>query len=202
MCDRLEPVWTNAYKPLRRLMHFSRVSSIGARVITPFVVLLLAHVGLANDACFQGVTVDAPGTVHQLWLVSTRGASSCPRLDQTSRLRYWRCDPDCNWSSSSVSEMLGSDDPATTTLIYVHENRVSEAESFRRASKGISATIEVCSSRKTFPANRGILAVGPHWSPSTPRCPDQGSTKRSARSLFGLVAGSDPSGCAGHLIWL
>jgi hypothetical protein len=116
-------------------MNLSPVSSIGARVITTFLILLLVHVGFANDGFCQPVTLDASGTKHQLWLVSTRGASSCPRLDQTSRLQYWRCDPDHKWRNSSIGEVLASDQPETTTLIYVHENRVSETELFRRAPK-------------------------------------------------------------------
>jgi hypothetical protein len=131
-------------------MNLSLVSSISARVITTFLILLLAHVGFADDASFQSVTLDAPSTKHQLWLVSTRHASSCPRLEQTSRLQYWRCDPDCNWRNSSISEVLASDDPETTTLIYVHENRVSEAEFFRRAPIVLQQLSNVSPAGKRF----------------------------------------------------
>jgi hypothetical protein len=131
-------------------MHFSRLSFIVARVITSFVVLLLAQVGFAGDGSFQHVAVDAPGTTHQLWLLSTRSASSCPRLDQTGRLRYWRCDADYQWRNSSLSEVLGSDDPETTTLIYVHENRVSEAESFDRARVVFRQLSKVAPAEKRF----------------------------------------------------
>jgi hypothetical protein len=114
-------------------MSLSTVSSLVARFISCVIIFLIANVGLANDQAFQDVTFDSPGGKHQLWLVSTRNASSCPSVDQTRHIRYWRCDLSCQWRSSNLSEVLGSDDPRMTTLIYVHENRVTEAEAFQRA---------------------------------------------------------------------
>ncbi len=131
-------------------MNLSPISSFGARVVTAFVLLLLAEVGFANDGSFRPVTLDAPGTEHQMWLVSTRCASSCPRLDQTSRLQYWRCDPDDKWRISSIGEVLASDDPETTTLIYVHENRVSEKELFRRVPIVFQQLSKVAPAGKRF----------------------------------------------------
>jgi hypothetical protein len=131
-------------------MHFSRLSFIVTCLTTTFAILTLAHVANAGDGSLQHVAVDTPGTTHQLWLVSTRRASSCPRLDQTSRLQYWRCDPDCQWSDSSLGEMLGSDDPEETTLIYVHENRVSESESFDRARVVFRQLVNVAPAEKRF----------------------------------------------------
>ena len=116
-------------------MNSSLFLSAGTRVITTVVIVLFASVGFADEGSCQGVPGEAPGEKHQLWLVNTRNASGCPSLQQTSRLRFWRCDPDYQWRNSSVNEVLAADDPETTTLIYVHENRVSEAESFRRAVK-------------------------------------------------------------------
>jgi hypothetical protein len=131
-------------------MHSSLVLSHVARVITTVVILLLARAGFANEGSRQPVPCDAPGAKHQLWLINTRYASSCPSLEQTSCLRYWRCDPDYQWRDSSVNEVLASDDPDTTTLIYVHENRVSEAESFHRAVKVFQQLSEFAPPEKRF----------------------------------------------------
>jgi len=97
-------------------------------------MLALGSVARADASSAQENTIDPPGTRHQLWLVSTRSASSCnPDVQQASRLKYWRCDSDRKWRLSNLSELLGTDDPETTTLVYIHENRVSRTEAFYRA---------------------------------------------------------------------
>ena len=106
-----------------------------AHFIAVVVILLLTDIGRADDSSPRHVTIQPPGAKHQLWLVSTRFASSCPSLQETARLKYWRCDPDYHWRSSDLGELLGSDDPEITTLVYVHENRVSRTESFYRVWK-------------------------------------------------------------------
>jgi hypothetical protein len=98
------------------------------------LVLVLGSLACADAYSAQRSTIAPPGTKHQLWLVSTRCASSSnPSVQQASRLKYWRCDSDRQWRLSNLSELLGTDDPETTTLVYVHENRVSRRESFYRA---------------------------------------------------------------------
>ncbi len=71
---------------------------------------------------------------RQLWLVDTRQApANDADVSQVDRLKIWRSGPDSQWCRASLPELLGTDDPAMTTLFYVHENRVSRAESFNRA---------------------------------------------------------------------
>lgn len=120
------------------------------RLIAAVAILLLAQLRVACGETVQHITLDPPLTNHQLWLVSTRDASSCPSLEQTSRLRYWRCDPDQQWRHSHLSELLGSDDPNMTTLFYVHENRVTQAETFGRARKVFRQLSDVAPAGQRF----------------------------------------------------
>lgn len=106
--------------------------AVRTSLIAGCILLPLGRNGLASDGLNEPVTFQQPDSGHQLWLVSTRHASSCPSLDQTSHLRYWRSDSDCNWKVSSIDEVLGADDPRIRTLVYVHENRVSERDLIRR----------------------------------------------------------------------
>ena len=71
---------------------------------------------------------------HQLWLVDTRAApSQGASVQHVSRLKYWRLDAGRQWRAADLPALLSTDDPATTTLFYVHENRVTRGESFQRA---------------------------------------------------------------------
>ena len=133
-----------------KTIRFPRLLPKVARVITTCIVLLLAEPGSADDGASQHVAVDATANTHQLWLVSTRAASSCPSLDQVNRLQYWRCDPDHQWRESDAGELLDSEDPRETTLVYVHENRVSRSESFRRACTVFRNLSRVAPARKRF----------------------------------------------------
>ena len=96
-------------------------------VITACVVLLLADLGIAQSPA-RPVSIESPAQSQQLWLVSTRHASSCPSLYETNRLQYWRSEAACQWTTSSLGELFASDDPNLRTLIYVHENRVAAAD--------------------------------------------------------------------------
>lgn len=114
-------------------MHVSLTHPANARaIVTACLVLLLVDFGIAQSPADR-VSIESPTHTHQLWLVSTRCASNCPSLYQTNRLEYWRSDARCHWTPSSLGELLGSDDPNTRTLIYVHENRVSAADLRSRA---------------------------------------------------------------------
>lgn len=101
---------------------------------TVFFVLLPVTIGFADVAPGEHESVPARRSVPSLWLVSTRSTSYCSPTDkQTDRLKYWRRDAACKWQSSNLPELLATDDLQVTTLVYVHENRVTRYESFRRA---------------------------------------------------------------------
>ena len=154
-------------------MHSTLVSARVARVVTTLVILLVVRAGFANEDSGQPVSCDAPGAKHQLWLVNTRQASCCPSLEETRRLRFWRCDLDYQWRDSSVQEVLAADDPETTTLIYVHENRVSEAESFRRAVAVFQQLSKFSpTSRSSLSEAKCTVSTWPGWSTRSIRmCP-------------------------------
>lgn len=60
-----------------------------------------------------------------LWLISSRGAPSCGELAAgVDRLLYWRAGADCQWSTSSLSELLATDHPAIPTIVWIHGNQV------------------------------------------------------------------------------
>ena len=103
------------------------------------------------------------------------------------------------WRNSSLSEVLSSDDPETTRLIYVHENRVSRAESFQRACKVFHQLAKVAPAEKRF---RLIAVSWPSDRIGRRQRPDvQIKAQRNARFRSGLVVGSDPPGRAGHIVW-
>ncbi len=52
---------------------------------------------------------------------------------ETSRLSFWRSDPDHVWRKESLGQLLATDNASVRTIFYVHENRVSRSDSFRRA---------------------------------------------------------------------
>lgn len=107
---------------------------VSLRFFALTLALALGSAAFADALSTQKSAVEPPGTKHQLWLVSTRYACSCdPTVQQASRLKYWQCDSDRKWQRSNLSELLDTDDPRTTTLIHVHENRVSRRSSFYRA---------------------------------------------------------------------
>lgn len=147
----------NTSTPTAKTMYLSHLSLIVICLTTTCLVVPPADVAIASDGAVRQVAVEAPSTKHQLWLVSTRLASSCPSLDQTSRLQCWRFDADCRWRCSSLGQLLSTDDPEEMTLIYVHENRVSEAESFRRAG------IVFQHLTKVVPAAQRIRLIAISW---------------------------------------
>jgi hypothetical protein len=98
------------------------------RMMVRFVIAFL----LAGFSTSAGA--NDPLAKHQLWLVSTRFASSCdPSEAETAKLKFWRCDADRRWRASRLGEMLQADEAPANTLVYIPENRVGRDESFRRA---------------------------------------------------------------------
>ena len=109
-------------------------STLRARTLLALVTLMLLFVD-HNELKSADVNVTTSVTAfRQLWLVSTRSASSCrPSLAETSRLSFWRSDPDHVWRKESLGQLLATDNASVRTIFYVHENRVSRSDSFRRA---------------------------------------------------------------------
>ncbi len=103
------------------------------------LALLSLAIGIVNDVLAESIpkrsaTASVPATSNQLWIVSTRNTSYCnPSIEQTSRLKYYRSDVNCRWQPATLGDLLSADDPAVTTLFYIHENRVTRGESFQRA---------------------------------------------------------------------
>jgi hypothetical protein len=85
------------------------------------------------------VGAELPDSSCDLWVVSTRQASSCqPSLRETGHLAYWNLRENCRWHKTSREEFFrganGDDSQAPLPLcVYVHENRVTAGEAFSRA---------------------------------------------------------------------
>jgi hypothetical protein len=115
---------------------------------------------------------------NQLWLVDTRQAPSHnATAEQAGRLKYWEFNSDHQWREAILPELLSTDDPATTTLFYVHENRVSRSQSFQRANT-VFANLSQC-----FPEGHSFRMIAVSW-PSDrvgrlPRPDAQAKAKRS-----------------------
>jgi hypothetical protein len=98
----------------------------------------LAHVALAVVACACARQCLAgpvqctaqPRAQDSVWLVSSRGLSACRPAENVTRLRYWRFDRQQSWLPSSLHELVASDDPAVTTVLFLHGNRVEANQAF------------------------------------------------------------------------
>ena len=142
--------------------------------MTPrFLRLFVLFIGsvLIVGMLLRSAVAETSGGAHQisgvavapeLWLVSTRKAPCCcPTEQRTSYLTYWHCEAGQQWRRSSLQELFLTDDPDVTTLIYVHENRVTRSESFRRSHILLSSLQKTVSPHQPFrlivfswPANR------------------------------------------------
>ena len=102
--------------------------------LVTFALVLLGQNDVKAAEAKKTHVANSATAFRQLWLVSTRYASSGhPTLAESSRLAYWRCDPDHAWRQSNLEQLLLTDDPFVRTIVYVHDNRVSRNDSFRRA---------------------------------------------------------------------
>lgn len=114
------------------------------------ICCLFTHSSLAQQVADTG---------DQIWLVSTRQASSAdPSIRQTSRIRYWSYQGHVGWQPAGGDDFfqaMNSDGSATPlpVCIYVHENRMTASEAFSRA-------LEVWSRmREASPGSRFRLVV-------------------------------------------
>ncbi|WP_345318828.1 hypothetical protein [Novipirellula rosea] len=85
--------------------------------------------------CQNNVSRGDDSLSNRIWLVSTRGASSCsPSLNQTTRIKFWSSDTGVPWQQTNVDHFFDcvNGDPVPL-CIYVHENRVSAEEAWGRA---------------------------------------------------------------------
>jgi hypothetical protein len=79
-----------------------------------------------------------PRPRDEIWLISTRQSGySVPTAAVIANLRYYRFDPStCSgpgqWQLVDREAFLGHDLPGRSTVFFVHGNRVSRCESFRR----------------------------------------------------------------------
>jgi len=82
----------------------------------------LIHLFLALAVAFSlgaAVRAEAP---QDIWLVSTRDAAHCGRLDETlDTLGCWRLTDSCEWSPADAADCSG--DCSTPTVVFVHGNR-------------------------------------------------------------------------------
>lgn len=64
---------------------------------------------------------------QQVWLFSTRRiGGNCPRSGVVPTVWQYQCG--AGWIASSQDEFLATDDPTTTTVVFVHGNRIDTQE--------------------------------------------------------------------------
>jgi hypothetical protein len=69
----------------------------------------------------------------QVWVVSSRGLG-CGNFDsQFEQLCYYRSCGPCNWRNSNRSEFVAANDPTAVVCIFIHGNRMEDADCRRAA---------------------------------------------------------------------
>jgi hypothetical protein len=120
----------------------------------PRLLLLLAHAvalvmllsdgaqAVANTSALPGCN-GATRPCDALWVVSTRGLPcSNPQL-HAPEMRFCELDESGEWRPSDLINFLGTNDPAVTTVFWVHGNRHSSSEA-RRQGTTIYRTLTRC----------------------------------------------------------
>jgi hypothetical protein len=93
-----------------------------------FLVFSLLAVAASASAA------DAPQAV---WLVSTRDATHCGKLDDAPEaIHYWRLTENCQWASADAKQFQADDDTAVPTVVYIHGNR-TDADDAVAAGMGV-----------------------------------------------------------------
>jgi hypothetical protein len=153
-----------------------RSRPLAIRKLLPFAFLLyVAIVSSTTVALADGAAVCCPlREQDQVWLVSDRSLG-CNVECEVERLQYWRYDCQRRWTRASLNELLAAEDPAMTTTLFLHGNRISSDEAF---TKGWSAyrTLVHCADERPI---RFII-----WSwPSDPiRGPIEDARVKAART--------------------
>lgn len=149
--------WRSRARREKRVDRTEMVVGITGKLIRSVILTLLLVTGFATGRA-ETLVHHSTSPERQLWLVDTRGApSQGASIQQASRLRYWRFCTDRRWCSANLPELLSTDDPASTTLFYVHGNRVSRGESFRRAC-AVFANLS-----RRVPAGQSFRLIAVSW---------------------------------------
>ncbi len=76
-----------------------------------------------------GVFARAADEPQPVWLVSTRGLSSCHRLnDAPENIYYWRMNEDCGWTAADSRDFHAGDAAAIPTIVFIHGNQTDADE--------------------------------------------------------------------------
>jgi len=90
-----------------------------------------------------GAAACAADTPRQVWLISTREAAHCGRLDDAAQaVRYWRLNDNCGWLSADAKDFHAGDGLAAPTVVFVHGNRTDADDA---VTKGLYVYQTICS---------------------------------------------------------
>lgn len=123
---------------------------LSVRKLAPAWQLLVAWC-LVASVCRADVSPSCGQSLRpcdSLWLVSTREyPCGDPRL-HVDDLTYRRFEESTRWQSTTLSDLLATDSPTTTTVIWVHGNRFSSSDALNEGWETYRALIR-CSTCQT-----------------------------------------------------
>jgi len=89
-------------------------------------MVVVAGVLAAWMAAQSVAAQDAPGDV---WVISTRGAPRCGRVDSAAeQIVYWQLQAGNRWHEAKKGDFHKRDGQPVPTTFYVHGNRMSRTE--------------------------------------------------------------------------
>jgi hypothetical protein len=87
---------------------------------------------VANSTAAASGCRTLPREQDELWLVNSRGLGSCDFELNAERMKYWRYDRQQSWVKSELPELVATDDPDVTTIVFLHGNRIPSCEAFTK----------------------------------------------------------------------
>ncbi len=82
-----------------------------------------------------------------MWLVSSRGLGCDGLAKQVDKLQFWHYDRERSWVKTGLGELLASDDPQVTTVVFLHGNRISHEEAFTKGWNAYRVAVRQASER-------------------------------------------------------
>jgi pimeloyl-ACP methyl ester carboxylesterase len=84
-----------------------------------------SHAAVSAAAVLPGCATLRP--CDTLWVVNTRGLPCCNPQSHSQDVQFQVLDDSGAWQASDLASFLGTDDPAVTTVFWIHGNRYSSS---------------------------------------------------------------------------
>lgn len=109
----------------------SRRTCAAGRLVAKIIALLVIHAAWSPLwADVPASSCSLPRPQDQVWLVSCRSLGCGPLEGQVTKMQYLRYDRRQSWVHASLPELLATDDPSMTTILFAHGNRITYEDAF------------------------------------------------------------------------